>query len=144
MLSNTSRYAIRAAIYLALNAKEGSKIGIKQISKELQIPSPFLGKILQSLAKQKLLSSTKGPNGGFGLARDATEITLYDIVNIIDGDDLFKKCLISLRSCVEENKPCPIHAKYEKIRADITALFKDHTIADLANDIKNSELNIVI
>ena len=79
MLSNTSKYAIRAVIYLALNAGEEKKIGIKQISKDLSIPTPFLGKILQTLAKQKLLSSTKGPHGGFGLGKSAEEITLIDI-----------------------------------------------------------------
>ena len=62
MLSNTSKYAIRAVIYLALFAGKEKKIGIKQISTDLSIPTPFLGKILQTLAKHKLLSSTKGPH----------------------------------------------------------------------------------
>ncbi len=144
MLSNTSRYAIRAVIYLALNAEDNHKIGIKEISKELDIPSPFLGKILQLLAKQKILSSTKGPNGGFGLGRNADEITLFDVIKIIDGDDIFTKCLISLRTCSEENIPCPLHSQYEKIRADISNMFKNQTIADLAHNIKKSRKNIII
>ena len=144
MLSNTSKYAIRATIYLALHTSGDSKIGIKEISKKLNIPSPFLGKILQSLAKQKLLSSTKGPNGGFGLARKADEITLYDIIQIIDGDDLFTKCLISMRSCAEENIPCPLHSKYEKIRDDISQMFRNQTIAELAKEIENSGSEIMI
>ena len=80
MLSNTSRYAIRAVIYLALKSKDESKIGIKTISKDLDIPTPFLGKILQTLAKHKILSSTKGPHGGFGLGRNP-----YDISFAMDG-----------------------------------------------------------
>ena len=67
MISNTSRYAIRALIYLAVRTKNKEKIGIKKIADELQIPSPFLGKILQTLVKQSILASTKGPNGGFGV-----------------------------------------------------------------------------
>ena len=136
MLSNTSKYAIRAAIYLALNSKNEVKIGIKKISGDLNIPSPFLAKILQILAKRKLLSSTKGPNGGFCLAKDSKKITLYDIVTIIDGNDIFHKCLISLRTCHEENIPCPVHEKYEPIRNDVIKLFKEQTIDDLAHDIK--------
>jgi len=69
MLSNTCKYGIRAVIYLALHNAEEKKIGIKEISSELNIPTPFLGKILQMLAKNKMLISTKGPNGGFGLDR---------------------------------------------------------------------------
>jgi Rrf2 family protein len=142
MLSNTSKYAIRAAIYLALNAENGLKIGIKKISSDLGIPSPFLAKILQILAKHKLFSSTKGPNGGFGLAKDPYQVSLYEIVIIIDGFDIFDKCLISLRSCNEENIPCPLHDKYENIRNSIKSLFKEQTIGRLAYDIKN--LNQII
>jgi Rrf2 family transcriptional regulator, iron-sulfur cluster assembly transcription factor len=144
MLSNTSKYAIRAAIYLALNAKSNEKIGIRKISGDLNIPSPFLAKILQVLAKRKLLSSTKGPNGGFSLAKDSKKITLYDIVTIIDGDDIFHKCLISMRTCHEENIPCPVHGKYEPIRNEVIKLFKEQTIDDLARDIKSMDQVIAL
>jgi Rrf2 family iron-sulfur cluster assembly transcriptional regulator len=135
MLSNTSKYAIRAMIYLSLNASGDLKIGIKKVSGDLKIPSPFLAKILQVLAKHKLLSSTKGPNGGFGLSRDPGKITLYEIVTIIDGSDIFDKCLISMRSCNEEGIPCPVHTRYEPIREEIKRLFMELTVGKLAHDI---------
>jgi Rrf2 family protein len=119
MLSNTCKYAVRAAIYLALKTDKTTKIGIKVISKDLSIPSPFLAKILQILAKNKLFSSTKGPNGGFGLLRDPFKITLYDIVILFDGNDIFEKCLISMRTCNEKGNPCPMHVTYEGIREQI-------------------------
>ena len=59
MLSNTCKYGIRAVIYIALSNTDKRRIGIKEISKELDIPTPFLGKILQTLVKDKLLVSTK-------------------------------------------------------------------------------------
>jgi Rrf2 family protein len=136
MLSNTSKYAIRAMIYLALNVEKENKIGIKKISGELNIPSPFLAKILQVLAKRKLLLSTKGPNGGFGLARDPQKITLYEIVTTIDGNDIFDKCLISLRSCYEESLPCPVHDKFEPIRLEIKKMFQQQDLGNLAINIK--------
>jgi Rrf2 family protein len=139
MLSNTSKYAIRAMIYLALNADRNSKIGIKKISGELGIPAPFLAKILQVLAKHKLLSSTKGPNGGFGLGKDPNKISLYEIVTVIDGNDIFDKCLISLRTCNEENTPCPIHKSYEPLRLEIKKLFQQQLIGQLALDIKSQD-----
>ncbi len=144
MLSNTSKYAIRAAIYLAINVKDSQKIGIKKISEDLNIPSPFLGKILQSLAKHKLLTSTKGPNGGFGLAKDANDITLYEIVQIIDGNDLFDRCLISLRTCNEHKIPCPVHNNYEGIRKDIYNLFRNQTIGKLATSATQADQEIFL
>ena len=138
MLSNTCKYAIRAVIYLALNGGEEKKIGIKEISKELYIPTPFLGKILQSLAKNKMLLSTKGPNGGFSLAHPAKEITLLSIVEIIDGMDLFDDCLIGLRTCsanAHNDVQCPIHHKYLPINKQVYNLFNSETIQMLADEI---------
>ena len=144
MLSNTSKYAIRAMIYLSLNVSGDLKIGIKKVSGDLNIPSPFLAKILQVLARHKLLSSTKGPNGGFGLSRDPGKITLHEIVTIIDGNDIFDKCLISMRSCNEEGIPCPVHARYEPIREEIRRLFMELTVGKLAQDIHSQDRIIAL
>jgi Rrf2 family iron-sulfur cluster assembly transcriptional regulator len=144
MLSNTSKYAVRAMIYLALKTDGQTKIGIKKISADLNIPSPFLAKILQVLAKHKLLSSTKGPNGGFGLAKDSKRITLFEIVTIIDGNDIFEKCLISIRTCNEENTPCPLHEGYQPIREAIIKLFKEKVIGDLAYEIETKNQIIAL
>jgi Rrf2 family protein len=145
MLSNSSKYAIRALIYLALN-ENGNKIGIKKIAKDLDIPSPFLGKILQSLVKYKMLESSKGPNGGFSLGKSAGEIYLIDIVEIIDGLDFFDACLIGLKSCSngEENMHCPTHGTFGPIRAQIKKLFKEESIGILANKIKEGGGSIEI
>ena len=140
MLSNTSRYAIRALIYLAINSDKTSKIGIKKIAEDLEIPSPFLGKILQTLTKQKLLASTKGPNGGFGVNDATLKVNLMDIIRIIDGDDLFDRCLITNKSCTElEETPCTLHSHYENIRKEIKDMFSGHTVASLAEEFKSSE-----
>lgn len=144
MLSNTSKYAIRAVIYLALNSKDQAKIGIKEISKELGIPTPFLGKILQSLAKHKLLSSTKGPHGGFGLSKDAKEISLMDIVEVIDGLDSFNMCVLGLPSCTDDEAHCPIHKNYSGIREQLKTLFQTENIGELVDRIKASENAIVL
>lgn len=144
MLSNTSKYAIRAVIYLALNGKKDTKIGIKEISKELNIPTPFLGKILQSLAKHKLLSSTKGPHGGFSLGKKASEISLMDIVEVIDGLDSFNMCLLGLSTCTNNESNCPVHESYSVIREQLKQLFQSENIGQLVEKIKKSDNQMVI
>ena len=138
MLSNTSRYAIRAVIYIALHCKDGHKIGIKQISKDLKIPTPFLGKILQSLAKHKLLSSTKGPHGGFGLSKKANEISLMDIVEVVDGIDNFESCILGLPSCTKDEAHCPIHQSYAELRSQLKTLFQTENIGELVAHIEEN------
>jgi Rrf2 family transcriptional regulator, iron-sulfur cluster assembly transcription factor len=144
MLSNTSKYAIRAVIYLALNGTKDSKIGIKQIAQDLDIPTPFLGKILQSLAKHKMLASTKGPHGGFSLGKKAYDISLMDIVEIIDGLDSFNMCVLGLTTCTDNESNCPIHASYNTIRDQLKQLFQSENIGILVDKIKNSEKHLVI
>jgi len=142
MLSNTCKYALRALIYLAKYSKEENRIGIKKISEDLDISSPFLGKILQNLVKKKLLVSTKGPNGGFALARNLEEITLWDIVINVDGEEFFTNCLIGLGSCKthDASKPlCPVHFKYEELRSQIATFYRETTLKTISDDIKKFE-----
>jgi len=144
MLSGTCKYALRAVIYLAVHTRHGEKIGIKKISKELDIPTPFLAKILQTLARHKILSSIKGPNGGFGIGKPLDEIYLIDIVDIIDGLDFFNKCVIGVKNCSELDAPCALHSRYAKYRQEIRKLFESSTIADLIVDVEKGKQKINI
>jgi Rrf2 family iron-sulfur cluster assembly transcriptional regulator len=142
MLSNTCKYAIRALIYLGKYSEEGTRIGIKKISSDLLIPTPFLGKILQNLVKQKILVSTKGPNGGFGLGKKPEEISLYDIVKIVDGEDFFRNCLLGLQPCAthfSEGKPCPVHKSFSPIRTQLYTFYQETTISAILEDMTGIE-----
>lgn len=141
MLSNTSKYAIRSLIYLANFSSPDKKVGIKKISEELKMPSPFLGKILQGMAREKILNSTKGPNGGFTLGRKPEEITLYDIVKHIDGEDYFNNCIIRMQPCTcyeSNNTTCPIHKRFNNLRSEVISFYKDTSLADIVEDFEIS------
>jgi Rrf2 family iron-sulfur cluster assembly transcriptional regulator len=140
MLSNTCKYAIRAVVFLAVNEKKNTKIGIKKISDDIGIPMPFLGKILQVLSKNKILNSTKGPNGGFCLAIPAKDINLITIIKIIDGLDLFKTCIIGMKICKDDDrlkKDCPFHETFDSLRDDLYKKFKSVTIEHFKKGLKN-------
>ena len=142
MLSNTCKYALRALIYMAKFSKDDTRIGIRKISEDLNLSSPFLGKILQNLVKQKLLVSTKGPNGGFSLAKKPEEISLWDIVVNVDGEDYFTNCLIGLRPCKshDPSKPfCPVHFKYEELRQQTSVFYKETSLRTISDDIDKFE-----
>lgn len=141
MLSNTCKYAIRSLIYLANYVKEDKKIGIKKISEDLTIPSPFLGKILQNLAKKKILNSSKGPHGGFSLGKKPEDISLFDIVVLVDGDAFFNSCVIRLEPCscyTDEISTCPVHRRFSHLRGELIAFYKDTTLADIIDDFEIS------
>ncbi|MFA6571782.1 MAG: Rrf2 family transcriptional regulator [Bacteroidota bacterium] len=83
LLSKASLYGIKAAIYLAKQAK-GEYIAISKISKDTDIPFHYLTKILQEMRKKELICSSKGINGGVFLAKSPDEISLYQIIIAID------------------------------------------------------------
>lgn len=143
MLSNSSRYGIRAVMYLAGRPEEKKITDIITISKDLNLPAPFLGKILQQLAKHKILISLKGPHGGFSLLKDPEEITLLDIVRIIEGDDIFNNCVIHNSTCrsyiTKHKEKCALHDDYSAIRKDLVNLFSGRTIHDLVKKAGESE-----
>ncbi len=142
MLSNTCKYAIRSVIYLAINNDNKRKIGIKKIAEELDIPTPFLGKILQSLVRKEILLSTKGPNGGFSINEKTYNTSLQEIIETIDGSSVFTNCIIGMKPCVlheEEETPCPIHNQINTVKGQLNNFFNDKTIRDLVNDIDSFE-----
>ncbi len=143
MLSNTTKYAIRALIYLAIYSSGEKKAGIREISSQLGIPSPFLGKILQVLARRKILNSTKGPHGGFCLQKSAAEISIMEIVEIIDGADAFDACVIRTTKC-RHDAPCSLHDKYAPLRAVMKNLYNTESIQDLANQYRQEKERIRI
>ncbi|MCF8224970.1 MAG: Rrf2 family transcriptional regulator [Bacteroidales bacterium] len=143
MLSNTCKYAIRASVYLSLFTDEKKKAGIKEIAKKLDIPSPFLSKIMQNLARHGILLSTKGPNGGFCLKRPAQDISLMDIIEIIDGHEMFVTCLVRTTKCSDE-EPCGIHDKVTAMRRELKEFFMNQTIDDLATEFRRDSKRIRI
>jgi Rrf2 family protein len=143
MLSNTSKYAIRALIYLELFSNKEKKVGIKEISQKLDIPSPFLGKIMQMMVKHNLLNSAKGPNGGFYLKRPAIDIGLMEVIEIIDGSESFEICVIRNSACDHKN-PCSMHDKMAPLWNEMKRVFTTETIADLVAEFKEDRERIRI
>ncbi len=141
MLSNSCKYGIRAVTYIASQPPGSGNIGLRQIAAALGLPTPFLAKILQLLSKQKILSSTKGPHGGFILLRKPGQITLFDIVRAIDGDELFTNCVMHNNQCRcsdIEKAPCLLHDEYTDIRVSLSRLFKDKTIENIVSSVSAS------
>lgn len=135
MFSTSCHYALQAMLYIALHSKKDQNIDLSQIAEKQNIPKHFLSKILQSLVKNRLLVSMKGPTGGFRLSRDADDISLIEVVDAIDGLDIFTQCGIGFKRCNDDN-PCPIHTDFKRVREQIKELFQSKSLLELTNDVK--------
>lgn len=138
MLSNQSKYAIRSVLYLAVYTNETTKMGSKEVAEKIKVPAPFLAKILQKLAKNNVISSTKGPKGGFYLTEKDNLNSMLDIVRIIEGLDLLSECFLGLPRCGDEN-PCAIHHLVAPFKDTMLRGMGDKTIAQYAKETKEGK-----
>lgn len=142
MLSKSCVYAIRSIVFIAQNGSKEQKIGIKNLADELDLPSPYLGKILQKLTGNNVIQGVKGPKGGFYLNESCKQTKIIRIIEVIDGLDFFTKCGLGLKQCSEEH-PCPLHNDLKVHRDGLFELFSTKTIADLVDSIKGGNSFIV-
>lgn len=136
MLSYTCKTAVKAVIYLASIHDRGEKAAIREIAEHINASEHTVGKILQTLARQGLINSLKGPTGGFYITEQQQNQPISNIVETIEGKQVFKECGLGLSKCSEKH-PCPIHDEYKAARELIEKLFKEKKVKDLCNPVNN-------
>ena len=142
MISNTCKTAIKAVIYLASKEESGERSVVKEIAKHINASEHTISKILQNLVRQKIISSIKGPTGGFYITEKQRQEPIITIVDTIDGKDLFNECGLGLSQCSSAH-PCPIHNDYKKGREIIHELFKTRTINVLCEPVENGLAHLI-
>lgn len=142
MFSKATEYALRATIYIAQRSTDKYKPGLAEIAKAIGSPRSFTAKILQQLTRDnKIVSSVRGPNGGFFLSENAKRLPVRVILDTMGEDDVLEKCVLGLKRC-SENQPCPMHNQFKSIRQQLIKLFAKNTIKELAADIKDGVIFI--
>jgi len=135
MISKSCKYGIRATLFVASRINDGSKWGVKDIAKEINAPEAFTAKILQMLTKHKIVSSLKGPYGGFYCEEQHLKMPIITIVNAIDGLSVFHECGLGLKQCSDKH-PCPFHNEYKGAREKMLKVFNETTIGQLSKTLK--------
>ncbi len=141
MLGKTTEYAIRALVYIYIQNMEGERPGFKEIAKMIDSPEQFTGKVLQNLARAELVSSMKGRGGGFFFNEPTNLITLFKVIEAIEGREYFSKCGFGLKHCDVDN-PCPLHDDYAHVRNSFFKMVNERTIQSLANKINKREATL--
>jgi len=136
MLSLTCKTAIKAVIYLASKHESGEKSGIKEIAGFIDASEHTVGKMLQILVKEKVINSAKGPTGGFYITTKQKNRPIINIIEAIDGKDVFKQCGLGLSKC-SSTHPCPIHNDYKVVRDLFEKLCWDKKMSDLCEPVSN-------
>ena len=129
MLSQTSEYALRATLFLAMHGSEGP-VKLERVSEALEVPRNYLSKTLHQLARAGVLTSERGPHGGFRLSTPPEHLTLARIVEPFDPARLARRCLLGKGEC-SDSTPCAAHERWKVVADPLRAFFRSTTVADL-------------
>lgn len=124
-------YGVRALINLAQNHPGGQ--AAPSISKDMEIPVGFLRQVLQELGRAGLVTSQPGRTGGYALAKDPKDITLYDIIEALEGSTEEPVCALDGGPC-HWDRACAIHWVWLAAREAFTSKLRSATLAQIAAD----------
>ena len=127
LFTTATGYALRA---LAALPEDGSYCLAKDLSARLDLPGPYLAKILQGLVQASILESVRGPKGGFRLTRPAHRITVGEVVAALEGPEALEGCVMGFPTCSCDH-PCPLHDAWGAVKAQVTSSMTQATIRDL-------------
>lgn len=135
MFSKACKYGIKAVIYIAVQSLQNVRVSLAEIAHEIDSPKSFTAKILQELARNKVIVSIKGKTGGYEVRKEnMAQITLLQIVTSIDGDNIYTLCGLGLKKCSEQY-PCPIHKEFKIIREKLKITLENTTLEMMATSI---------
>lgn len=128
LFSKKCEIGLQAVLYLSTE-QEGDLFNATQVSERVKQPKEFVSKVLQILTASGIVGSKKGKNGGFFLAKSAENIRLFEIVDAIDGMEVFEKCVLGFPECGDQH-PCPVHNTWGKIRDEAHNMLMNETLKD--------------
>ncbi|MAF65351.1 MAG: Rrf2 family transcriptional regulator [Planctomycetes bacterium] len=128
--SKSSEYAIRALPRLAQQSDGRTYQLTRELADDLDIPAPFLGKILQALSAAGVLESQRGRKGGFRLAAASSETSLMRILEVLDNANEERLCILGQADCTDE-RACPMHEFWKQASGDFLDRVRDTSLADL-------------
>ncbi|MBS3946571.1 MAG: Rrf2 family transcriptional regulator [Melioribacter sp.] len=129
IFSKSCELGLQAVLFLSIK-KEKVIFNAEEVSKELKVPKEFVSKVMQMLTNSGIIGSKKGKSGGFYLAKSSANIKLIDIVEAIDGLEVFNSCVLGFPGCSSE-KPCPLHDKWGKLRDEAYKMLSEETLEQL-------------
>lgn len=131
MLNQSADYALRAVLFVA-QLEPRRSCTAEAIAAAIGVPRNYLGKVLHALTNAGVLTSVRGPHGGFRLALDAGQLTLAEVVGPFQRLPVRHACLLGNRRC-EEAKPCQSHEQWQRIADEVTSFFRETTVAGMLN-----------
>ena len=126
MLNTTSKYALQALLVLS-KRKEGEFVQVNALSKDSDVPGPYLAKIIKTLAARQIVETRRGISGGVRLHPEARSTTFFEVCQALNDPITADSCLLSKKRCNGE-APCPMHDRWSVLRSQIVKFLHESKI----------------
>ena len=126
MISQTAEYALRAIAFLA--TRDDVLTSRRDIAEAAQVPQDYLTKVMQELDRAGIVTSQRGPGGGYALSVEPEELTVFDVVSVIAPVPRLRECPLGIK---DHTNLCPLHKKLDEAAELVEQAFKGTTIAEL-------------
>ena len=130
-LTQKSKYAVRALMELALNERE-CPLGVAEIARRQRIPERFLEQIFGELRRANVIESRRGAHGGYRFAMPTEEISVLDVVEILDGEIRPARCSAGGVCYISDAPLCATSKVWDEAREALENVFGRYSIASLA------------
>ncbi len=138
MISHTAEYALRAVV--CLGNRNGGPLTAVQISDAIDAPSDYLSKVLRGLSRAKIVKSQRGLHGGYSLAVDPSDLSIFDVVQAVDARQRHPAC--PLDGPAHASGLCPLHMRLERLMAAAEQEFRETSISDLLGNAENDSRKV--
>lgn len=137
-MTKRADYALLALCHLALSSATTPDrlINTKEIAEQYEIPVELLAKILQILSKNGLVASHPGPSGGYRLLRDPANISVGEVVTIVDGPFSLVHCSVGQESSCKQYSRCTIRSPLATIETRVKNLLSEISVAEISRTLR--------
>ncbi|MEG0050716.1 MAG: Rrf2 family transcriptional regulator [Terrisporobacter sp.] len=139
-LSTKGKYGLKAIFELALHVDEGP-VPLNVIASKQKIPEQYLEQIFSTLKKSKLIRSVRGAQGGYLMNKNPKEITVGDVLTVLEGPVALSQCIID-EGCCENSNDCSTKLVWEKLKKGIEDVLNSITLQDMIDDYNSRSDNI--
>lgn len=140
ILTRGSQYAIKALVMLALQPRD-TALMCRDLADTLQIPYPYLSKLMQQCARLGLVGASRGRSGGYWLEDTAIGMSMLQLVEAINGERTTRECLLGLKDCADDSA-CVMHCEWKPVKEGLLALLQDQTLGELAAEVRTGDCKL--
>lgn len=140
IFSRSSQYAIQALVLLAAEPA-GSHVLCRTLAERLDLPLPYLSKLMQEFSRRGIVGSSRGRQGGYYMARSADKVSLMEVMTVIGGERATKECFLGFKECSDETA-CAMHCRWRPVKERLFKLLQEQSLGKLVEAVKQGRCQL--